>query len=171
METKVCANLVIGNKIQSVNLAYVPKVNEILTFENKDYIVKDVKENWVWKNGQTTTKCCTCVAEEFVRNMVGIMQVKFIRDCCSYAEVEEKLNQFKSSFTLNSDRATANFNKSIEDIDKSIKNLEDTKEALLKTIKNFDAANNKLDNLTVKRLTRGNETMTKKFEKLREQQQ
>ena len=84
---------------------------------------------------------------------------------------EEKLNQFKSSFTLNSDRATANFNKAIEDIDKSIKNLEDTKEALLKTIKNFDAANNKLDNLTVKRLTRGNETMTKKFEKLREQQQ
>ena len=84
---------------------------------------------------------------------------------------EEKLNQFKSSFTLNSDRATANFNKAIEDIDKSIKNLEDTKEALLKTIKDFDAANNKLDNLTVKRLTRGNETMTKKFEELREQQQ
>ena len=44
METKVCANLVIGNKIQSVNLAYVPKVNEILTFENKDYIVKDVND-------------------------------------------------------------------------------------------------------------------------------
>lgn len=94
MEMKVCASLVIGNNIKSVNLAYVPKVNEILTFENKDYIVKDVKENWVWEHGQTTTKYCTCVAEEFVHNMVGIVQVKFIRDCCSYAEVEEKLNQF-----------------------------------------------------------------------------
>ena len=79
---------------------------------------------------------------------------------------EDKLNQFKEKFALNSDRATANFKKAIEDIDKSIKNLEDTKEALLKTIKNFDAANNKLDDLTVKRLTRGNETMTRKFKEL-----
>ena len=94
MEMKVCASLVINGTIQSVNLAYVPKVDEILTFEGKDYLVKDVKENWVWEHGQTITKYCTCVAEEFVHNMVGIVQVKFIRDCCSYAEVEEKLNQF-----------------------------------------------------------------------------
>lgn len=94
METKVCASLIINGKIQSVNLAYVPKVDEILTFNNKDYIIKDVKENWVWEHGQTTTKYCTCVAEEFVQNMVGVVQVKFIRDCSSYAEVEEKLNQF-----------------------------------------------------------------------------
>ena len=83
---------------------------------------------------------------------------------------EDKLNQFKEKFALNSDRATANFKKAIEDIDKSIKNLEDTKEALLKTIKNFDAANNKLDDLTVKRLTRGNETMTRKFKELEKKQ-
>lgn len=94
MEMKVCASLVIGGKIKSVNLLYTPKVNEILTFENKDYIVKDVKENWVWEHGQTTTKCCTCVVEEFVHNMVGVVQVKFIRDCSSYAEVEDKLNEF-----------------------------------------------------------------------------
>lgn len=94
METKVCASLIINGKIQSVNLVYVPKVDEILKFDNKDYIIKDVKENWVWEHGQTTTKYCTCVAEEFVRDMVGIVQVKFIRDCSSYAEVEEKLNQF-----------------------------------------------------------------------------
>ena len=94
MEIKVCASLIINGKIQSVNLAYVPKVDEILTFNNKDYIIKDVKENWVWEHGQTTTKYCTCVAEEFVHNMVGVVQVKFIRDCSSYAEVEEKLNQF-----------------------------------------------------------------------------
>ena len=79
---------------------------------------------------------------------------------------EEKLNQFKEKFALNSDRATANFKKAIDDIDKSIKNLEDTKEALLKTIKNFGVANNKLDDLTVKRLTRGNGTMTKMFDEL-----
>ena len=80
---------------------------------------------------------------------------------------EARLNQFKEKFALNSDRATTNFKKAIEDIDKSIKNLEDTKEALLRTIKNFDAANNKLDDLTIKRLTRGNKTMAKKFEDLK----
>ena len=79
---------------------------------------------------------------------------------------EEKLNDFKTSFMLNSDRATANFNKAIDDIDKSIKFLEQTKEALLKTIKNFDVAGNKLEDLTVKRLTRGNPTMTEMFEGL-----
>ena len=81
---------------------------------------------------------------------------------------ESKLNDFKNSFALNSERATKNFNKAIEDIDKSIKYLEDTKEALVKTIKNFDVANGKLDDLTVKRLTRGNPTMTAKFEELGE---
>ena len=79
---------------------------------------------------------------------------------------EEKLNDFKTSFMLNSDRATANFNKAIEDIDKSIKFLEQTKEALVKTIKNFDVAGNKLEDLTVKRLTRGNPTMTEMFDNL-----
>ena len=79
---------------------------------------------------------------------------------------EDKLNAFKTSFALNSDRATANFKNAIDDIDKSIKYLEDTKDALLKTIKNFDTANNKLDDLTVKRLTRGNETMTRLFANL-----
>ena len=68
---------------------------------------------------------------------------------------------------LNSDRASKNFQKAIEDIDKSIKNLEETKQKLLLTIKNFDTANNKLDDLTIKRLTRGNETMTKMFEDLK----
>lgn len=76
---------------------------------------------------------------------------------------EQKLADFKESFALNSDRATANFKKAIDNIDKSIKDLETTKEALIKTIKNFDTAGRKLDDLTVRRLTRGNETMTQMF--------
>ncbi len=76
---------------------------------------------------------------------------------------ETKLNDFKASFALNSDRATANFKKAIDEIDKSIKSLENTKQFLERTAKNFGAANNKLDDLTIKRLTRGNATMTKMF--------
>ena len=79
---------------------------------------------------------------------------------------ENKLNEFKASFNLNSQRATTNFNKAIEDIDKSIDYLNKTKEALLLTVKNFGTAEKKLDDLTVKRLTRGNPTMTAKFAEL-----
>ena len=81
---------------------------------------------------------------------------------------EEKLNKFKDSFMLNSERAGKNFKKAIDDIDKSIKNLEDTKRALLLTIQNFGTAEKKLEDLTVKRLTRGNETMKKMFDELEE---
>ena len=81
---------------------------------------------------------------------------------------EDKLKKFKDSFMLNSDRAAKNFNKAIEDIDKSIKNLENTKQALIQTVKNFGTAEKKLDDLTVKRLTRGNETMKKMFDELEE---
>ena len=79
---------------------------------------------------------------------------------------EEKLNKFKDSFMLNSNRASKNFNKAIEDIDKSIKSLENTKRELLLTVQNFGTAEKKLEDLTVKRLTRGNKTMTKMFDEL-----
>ena len=76
---------------------------------------------------------------------------------------ESKLNSFKNSFAINSERATNNFNKAIDEIDKSIDRLQKTKAALLLTVQNFNTANRKLDDLTVKRLTHGNATMTKLF--------
>lgn len=76
---------------------------------------------------------------------------------------ESKLNSFKNSFAINSERATNNFNKAIDEIDKGIDRLQKTKAALLLTVQNFNTANRKLDDLTVKRLTHGNATMTKLF--------
>ena len=81
-------------------------------------------------------------------------------------DFEDRINKWKDSFAINSDRATKNFAKAIKDIDDSIKKLENTKQALLQTIKNFETANNKLDDLSVKKLTRGNATMTQKFKEL-----
>ena len=81
-------------------------------------------------------------------------------------DFEDRINKWKDSFAINSDRATKNFEKAIKDLDESIKRLENTKQALLQTIKNFNTANNKLDDLSVKKLTRGNETMTQKFKEL-----
>ncbi len=85
-------------------------------------------------------------------------------------DFEDRIEKWKGSFAINSDRATKNFNKAIKEIDESIKRLENTREALVQTIKNFETANKKLDDLTIKKLTRGNSTMTAKFKELTEGQ-
>jgi hypothetical protein len=55
----------------------------------------------------------------------------------------------------------------IDEIDKTIKSLEKTKENLLRSEDNLRLANNKAEDLTIKRLTRGNPTMSAKFEELK----
>lgn len=79
---------------------------------------------------------------------------------------EGRIDKWKDSFAINSDRATKNFNKAIKEIEESIKKLENTRDALIQTVKNFETANKKLDDLTIKKLTRGNPTMTAKFAEL-----
>lgn len=79
---------------------------------------------------------------------------------------EGRIDKWKDSFAINSDRATKNFNKAIKEIEESIKKLENTRDALIQTVKNFETANKKLDDLTIKKLTRGNPTMTEKFAEL-----
>jgi hypothetical protein len=79
---------------------------------------------------------------------------------------EEKINAFKDGFARNYDLASRKFKTAIEEIDKTILHLQKTKEALLSSEDNLRLANNKAQDLTVKRLTRGNPTMTAKFEEL-----
>lgn len=83
-------------------------------------------------------------------------------------DFEERIDKWKGSFAINSDRASKNFNKAIKEIEDSIKKLENTRDALIQTVKNFETANKKLDDLTIKRLTRGNPTMAAKFAELKE---
>lgn len=79
---------------------------------------------------------------------------------------ENDLNQFKDSFSKNYDRAGKLFQEAIDGIDKSIKNLEDTKNKLLKSENQLRISNNKLDDVSIKKLTRNNPTMRQKFEDL-----
>ena len=76
---------------------------------------------------------------------------------------EKELNMFKNDFTRNCRLAGDHFQSAIKDIDNTIKNLQKTKEELLLTIKNLTIANDKLDDVSVKRLTRNNPTMAQKF--------
>ena len=79
---------------------------------------------------------------------------------------EEKIDAFKKGFAYNYDLASRKFTKAIEEIDKTISHLNKTKEALLSSENNLRLANNKADDLTIKKLTYGNPTMKEKFDKL-----
>ena len=76
---------------------------------------------------------------------------------------ENQLNDFRDSFGRNYRLASDKFKTAIESIDKSIVQLQKTKENLLRSEDNLRIANNKADELTVKKLTRGNTTMAEKF--------
>lgn len=80
---------------------------------------------------------------------------------------EAELDQFKSSFGRNYDLASRQFQTAMDEIDKSILHLQRTKDALLSTSNNLRLANNKAQDVSVKRLTRNNPTMAKKFDELR----
>lgn len=79
---------------------------------------------------------------------------------------EENINKFKEGFAYNYNLASRKFKTAIEEIDKTIDHLQKTKDALLSSENNLRLANNKAEDLTVKKLTRGNPTMTEKFEEL-----
>ncbi|HQV00044.1 MAG: DUF2130 domain-containing protein [Bacteroidia bacterium] len=80
---------------------------------------------------------------------------------------EDNMNAFKAAFAKNYEHASKQFKTAIEEIDKTIDHLNKTKEALLLSVNHLRSANNKAEDLTIKKLTRGNPTMTAKFEDLK----
>ncbi len=79
---------------------------------------------------------------------------------------EDDLNAFKQAFSKNYELASRKFGDAIDEIDKTIKSLQKTKEYLISSDNNLRLANDKADSLTVKKLTKNNPTMKKKFEEL-----
>lgn len=79
---------------------------------------------------------------------------------------EDNINKFKEGFAKNYELASRKFKTAIDEIDKTIDHLQKTKDALLSSENNLRLANNKAEDLTIKKLTRGNPTMTAKFEEL-----
>ncbi|MGB2575213.1 DUF2130 domain-containing protein [Leuconostoc citreum] len=79
---------------------------------------------------------------------------------------ESDLTQFKNAFGKNYESASNNFKKAIEEIDKSIARMEAVKRALTTSENQLRLANNKLEDVSVKKLTRGNPTMKAKFDEM-----
>jgi hypothetical protein len=82
---------------------------------------------------------------------------------------ESDLETFKNAFSRNYDLASRKFQTAVDEIDKSINHLQKTKDALLGTVRNLRLANDKAQDVTIKKLTRRNPTMAAKFEELKDQ--
>ena len=80
---------------------------------------------------------------------------------------ENSLNEFKEKFGLNYQRASKHFATAIEEIDKTINHLQKVKDGLIGADNNLRLANNKAEDLTIKKLTKNNPTMRAKFEEAR----
>ena len=80
---------------------------------------------------------------------------------------EESITEFKLGFSKNYHNASKKFHEAIESIDKSIMQLQKTKEALLSSENHLRLANNKAEDLSIKKLTKGNPTMQSKFDDLK----
>lgn len=80
---------------------------------------------------------------------------------------EGKINDFKTTFARNYDLASRQFKTAIDEIDKTMNHLQKTKDNLLSSVNNLRLANNKADDLTIKKLTHGNPTMKQKFDNLK----
>ena len=80
---------------------------------------------------------------------------------------ENQLDSFKDAFGKNYDLAARRFKTAIDEIDKSIDHLQKTKDALLGANRNLRLANDKAQDVTIKKLTKGNPTMAAKFAELK----
>ena len=79
----------------------------------------------------------------------------------------QKINTFKEGFARTYNLASKKFHEAIESIDKSMAQLQKTKDALLSSENNLRLANDKADDLTIKKLTHGNPTMKAKFDDIK----
>ena len=84
---------------------------------------------------------------------------------------EDALTDFKTKFAYNYDQASKRFNEAIDEIDKSMQHLQKIKDALLASDRQLRLANDKAEDLTIKKLTRNNPTMKAKFDELKSEEE
>jgi len=152
-EEKKCEYAVLVSQLESENELYNGIVDVSHKF-NKMYVVRP----------QFFIPIITLLRNAALNSMEYKSELKLIRNQnLDITNFEDKIEEFKTGFAKNYKSARDNFQKAIDQIDKSIKNLENTKSSLLTSANQFRLANDKADNLSIKKLTRGNQTMKDKF--------
>ncbi|MFT5779636.1 MAG: hypothetical protein ACI837_002595 [Crocinitomicaceae bacterium] len=154
---KKCEYAVLVSLIESESELYNTGIVDVSHKFNKMYVVRP----------QFFIPIITLLRNAALNSMKYKAELSLMRNqSVDVTNFEEKITAFKDGFARNYDLASRKFNNAIDEIDKTILHLNKTKEALLSSENNLRLANNKADELTIKKLTHGNPTMKAKFEGL-----
>ena len=154
---KKCEYAVLVSLPESGNELYNTGIVDVSYKFNKMYVVRP----------QFFIPIITLLRNAAMNSMQYKAELNLIRNQnMDITNFEEKINTFKEGFARNYDLASRKFKTAIDEIDKTIIHLQKTKDALLSSENNLRLANNKADDLTIKKLTHGNPTMKAQFDGL-----
>jgi hypothetical protein len=154
---KKCEYAVLVSLLEAENELYNTGIVDVSHKYNKMYVVRP----------QFFIPIITLLRNAAMNSMKYKAELTLIRSQnIDITNFEDDITNFKEGFAKNYELASRKFKTAIDEIDKTIDHLQKTKEALLSSENNLRLANNKADDLTIKKLTRGNPTMTAKFEAL-----
>nr|WP_315218429.1 DUF2130 domain-containing protein [uncultured Flavobacterium sp.] len=154
---KKCEYAVLVSMLEADNELYSTGIVDVSHRHSKMYVVRP----------QFFIQIITLLRNASLSSMHYKTELALIRSQeVDITNFEEKINKFKEGFARNYDLASRKFNDAIEGIDKTIKELEKTKASLLSSENNLRLANEKTEDLTIKKLTYNNPTMKAKFDEL-----
>ncbi|WP_300428760.1 DUF2130 domain-containing protein [Candidatus Thioglobus sp.] len=154
-EEKDCEYAVLVSLLESDNELYNTGIVDVSHKFKKMYVVRP----------QFFIQIITLLRNAAMNSMEYKAELNLMRNQnVDITNFEEKMDAFKKGFAYNYDLASRKFKTAIDEIDKTISHLQKTKDALLSSDNNYRLANNKADDLTIKKLTHGNPTMKAKFD-------
>ncbi|MDR2866331.1 MAG: DUF2130 domain-containing protein [Methanomassiliicoccaceae archaeon] len=157
-KAKNCEYAVLVSLLELDNDFYNSGIADMSYRHDKMYVVRP----------QSFIPIITILRDSALRSMSYKTELALIRDKeVDVTNFENMMEDFKQGFNRNYDLASRKFQDAIDGIDKTMAQLQKTKDALLSSERNLRLANDKLDGLTVKKLTRNNPTMKAKFDEAR----
>ena len=146
------------------NLEELKKKNKVLARRLQKLTLEEASEHIEVYEAESKDLIITLLANAAKNSISYQMQLQEVKNQnIDITNFEDDLNEFKANFSRNVDLAKDKFNKSIEEIDKTIDHLQKVKEGLLSSERNLRLANDKAQELTIKKLTHGNPTMKEMF--------
>lgn len=158
---KKCEYAVLVSLLESDNELYNTGIVDVSYQYEKMYVIRP----------QFFIPMITLLRNAALNSLSYKQELEFIRQQhVDITNFEQKIDKFKEGFARNYDLASRKFNEAIDEIDKSISHLQKIKDALISSENNLRLANQKADDLTIKKLTRKNPTMKAMFEEEKKRQ-
>ena len=155
---KKCEYAVLVSLLEADNDYYNDGIVDVSHYYDKMYVIRP----------QFFIPLITLIRNMAMKSLEYKKELEIVRNQnIDITHFEENINSFKEGFGRNYRLASERFSKAIEEIDKTIDHLNKIKEHLQKSADNLRLANNKADDLTIKKLTHNNPTMEKMFDELK----